>query len=146
MTVWQVQLEGDVRDLRFLAEVFATGPRKVLRDQKGPGYLYESDSFHACSTSLEVEPLDLLYPFDYNEAMFTVQQTEEFVAWLDSLKDKRAQVRIAARLRQAEAGSLGDWHTRRRRGFRDEGALQPRISAVLRAPWASSRRDAQRRV
>jgi putative addiction module killer protein len=41
--------------------------------------------------------------------MFTVRQTEEFVAWLDDLKDRRAQVRIAARLRQAEAGSLGDW-------------------------------------
>ncbi len=27
----------------------------------------------------------------------------------NDLKDKRAQVRIAARLRQAEAGSLGDW-------------------------------------
>jgi putative addiction module killer protein len=41
--------------------------------------------------------------------VFTVFQTEAFVAWLDDLKDKRAQVRIAARLRQAEAGSLGDW-------------------------------------
>ncbi len=41
--------------------------------------------------------------------MYTVQQTEEFVAWLDSLQDKRAQVRIAARLRQVEAGNLGDW-------------------------------------
>ena len=41
--------------------------------------------------------------------MFTVRQTEEFVAWLDDLKDKKAQIRIAARLRQAEAGSLGDW-------------------------------------
>lgn len=41
--------------------------------------------------------------------MYTVRQTEAFVAWLDDLKDKRAQVRIAARLRQAEAGSLGDW-------------------------------------
>ena len=41
--------------------------------------------------------------------MFTVFQTEEFVAWLDDLKDKRAQVRIAARLRQAESGNLGDW-------------------------------------
>ncbi len=41
--------------------------------------------------------------------MYTVFQTEEFVAWLDDLKDKRAQLRIAARLRQAEAGSLGDW-------------------------------------
>ena len=41
--------------------------------------------------------------------MFTIRQTEEFVAWLDELGDKRAQIRIAARLRQAEAGSLGDW-------------------------------------
>ena len=41
--------------------------------------------------------------------MFTVFQTEEFVVWLDDLKDKRAQVRIAARLRQAESGNLGDW-------------------------------------
>ena len=41
--------------------------------------------------------------------MFTIRQTEEFVAWLDELADMRAQVRIAARLRQAEAGSLGDW-------------------------------------
>ena len=41
--------------------------------------------------------------------MFTVRQTEEFVAWLDGLDDQRAQLRIAARLRQAEAGNLGDW-------------------------------------
>lgn len=41
--------------------------------------------------------------------MYTVLQTEEFVAWLDDLKDKHAQVRIAARLRQVEAGNLGDW-------------------------------------
>lgn len=57
MTIWQVQLEGDVRDLKFLAEVFATGPRKVLRDERGSGYLYESDSFHSCSTSQEIEQL-----------------------------------------------------------------------------------------
>jgi putative addiction module killer protein len=37
------------------------------------------------------------------------QGAEEFMSWLDDLKDKRAQVRIAARLRQAESGSLGDW-------------------------------------
>lgn len=41
--------------------------------------------------------------------MFTVQQTEAFVLWLDTLADKRAQVRIAARLRQVETGNLGDW-------------------------------------
>ena len=38
-----------------------------------------------------------------------MRQTEEFVAWLDEFKDKRTQVRIAARLRHAEAGSLGEW-------------------------------------
>lgn len=41
--------------------------------------------------------------------MFMLRLTEEFVAWLDGLGDKRAQVRIAARLRQVEAGNLGDW-------------------------------------
>jgi len=41
--------------------------------------------------------------------MYVVFQTEEFVAWLDDLKDQRARVRIAARLRQTEAGNLGDW-------------------------------------
>ncbi len=41
--------------------------------------------------------------------MFTVLQTEEFRDWLDALTDLKAQVRIAARLRLAEAGSLGDW-------------------------------------
>ena len=41
--------------------------------------------------------------------MFVVRQTEEFVAWLDALRDKRAQIRIVARLRHIEAGSLGDW-------------------------------------
>jgi putative addiction module killer protein len=41
--------------------------------------------------------------------VFTVLQTEEFRDWLDALRDMRAQVRIAARIRQAEAGSLGDW-------------------------------------
>ena len=43
--------------------------------------------------------------------MFTIRQTEEFVGWLDDLKDKKAQIRIAARLRQAQAGNLGDWQT-----------------------------------
>ena len=41
--------------------------------------------------------------------MFTVLQTREFQRWLDALRDRRAQVRIAARLRLAEAGNLGDW-------------------------------------
>jgi putative addiction module killer protein len=41
--------------------------------------------------------------------MYTVQQTQDFQNWLDGLKDLRAQLRIVARLRQAEAGNLGDW-------------------------------------
>jgi putative addiction module killer protein len=41
--------------------------------------------------------------------MFTLRQTREFQDWLDGLKDMRAQVRIVARLRLAEAGNLGDW-------------------------------------
>ena len=41
--------------------------------------------------------------------MFIIRETEEFRTWLDALRDKRAQVRIAARLRYAESGNLGDW-------------------------------------
>lgn len=41
--------------------------------------------------------------------MYALYQTEEFQDWLDGLNDRRAQVRIAARLRLAEAGNLGDW-------------------------------------
>jgi putative addiction module killer protein len=43
--------------------------------------------------------------------VYTVQQTEEFQRWLDDLADMRAQVRIVARIRLAEAGNLGDWAT-----------------------------------
>ena len=41
--------------------------------------------------------------------MLTVRLTEEFQRWLDALADRRAQVRIVARLRMAEGGNLGDW-------------------------------------
>ena len=41
--------------------------------------------------------------------MFTVQLTSEFQDWLDALADKRAQLRIVARIRQAEGENLGDW-------------------------------------
>lgn len=43
--------------------------------------------------------------------MYILRQTVAFQNWLDGLKDQRAQVRIAARLRLAEAGNLGDWKT-----------------------------------
>jgi putative addiction module killer protein len=38
-----------------------------------------------------------------------VQLTEEFRDWLDELADRKALLRIVARLRQAEGGNLGDW-------------------------------------
>ena len=41
--------------------------------------------------------------------MFLIQETDEFRGWLDGLKDQKAQVRIAARLRAIAAGNLGDW-------------------------------------
>ncbi len=40
--------------------------------------------------------------------MFTVRLTQDFQDWLDDLRDRRAQIRIVARLRLVEAGSLGD--------------------------------------
>jgi putative addiction module killer protein len=49
-----------------------------------------------------------LYPYRYTRFVFTVRLTEEFQRWLDALSDRRAQVRIVARLRMAEGGNLGD--------------------------------------
>ena len=50
-----------------------------------------------------------MYPNRYDGHGFTVLLSEEFQRWLDAILDKRAQVRIFARLRMAEAGNLGDW-------------------------------------
>jgi len=44
--------------------------------------------------------LDVRYPHEYIRRVLTVLQTEEFVAWLDALNDRRAQLRITACLRQ----------------------------------------------
>ena len=41
--------------------------------------------------------------------MFLIQETDEFREWIDELRDQKAQVRIAARLRAIAAGNLGDW-------------------------------------
>lgn len=43
------------------------------------------------------------------QPIFIVRQTQQFQDWLDDLKDTKAQLRIVARLRLAEAGDLGDW-------------------------------------
>jgi putative addiction module killer protein len=40
--------------------------------------------------------------------MLTVLLTEEFQTWLQRLRDRKAQVRIAARIRRAEFGHFGD--------------------------------------
>ena len=40
--------------------------------------------------------------------MFTVLRTQEFDSWLSKLRDQKAKARIAARIRSAELGNLGD--------------------------------------
>lgn len=55
MTIWQVQIEGDIRDLEYLAKVFTSGSRTVLRDGQEPRFLYESDAFQPCTSSEQVE-------------------------------------------------------------------------------------------
>lgn len=39
---------------------------------------------------------------------YNIQQTKEFETWLTSLKDERAQARIAQRLVRLQAGLFGD--------------------------------------
>lgn len=40
--------------------------------------------------------------------MNTIQSTEAFDAWFSGLRDDRAKAKIAARIRRAELGNLGD--------------------------------------
>lgn len=40
--------------------------------------------------------------------MNTILRTGEFDAWLKSLRDRKGQARILARIRSAEAGNFGD--------------------------------------
>lgn len=40
--------------------------------------------------------------------MYSILQTEDFTAWLSSLKDGMTRLRLARRLEKAETGNLGD--------------------------------------
>ena len=46
---------------------------------------------------------------DYNLSMFEVIRSVVFAQWLDQLRDRQAAARVAARLRRAEQGNLGDF-------------------------------------
>lgn len=41
--------------------------------------------------------------------MYRVERTDIFEQWLDALRDQKAQLRIAMRIRRVESGLLGDW-------------------------------------
>lgn len=41
--------------------------------------------------------------------MYRIERTVEFETWLDGLRDRTAQKRIAMRIRRAETGLLGEW-------------------------------------
>ena len=49
-----------------------------------------------------------MYSFEYNWRVFTVKTLPEFTQWLDGIKDRVAQRRLATRLRKATLGNLGD--------------------------------------
>lgn len=40
--------------------------------------------------------------------MFEVRQTAEFAEWLSELRDRRARLRVTARIRRVGDGNLGD--------------------------------------
>ena len=41
--------------------------------------------------------------------MYRIEQTAEFADWLNGLRDRKAQLTIAKRIRRVETGLLGDW-------------------------------------
>lgn len=46
---------------------------------------------------------------NYNQPMFEIIKSQEFTEWVDALRDRLAANRIAARLRRATLGNLGDY-------------------------------------
>ena len=51
---WQIQIQGWASDLDHLARHFTTTTRRVVKDDRGDGFIYESDSFLQCQTSVNV--------------------------------------------------------------------------------------------
>lgn len=45
---------------------------------------------------------------DYNPWMYEIRRTPEFDQWFDGLRDRMTKLRLAARLRKASSGNLGD--------------------------------------
>ena len=47
-------------------------------------------------------------PTSYMPVMFEIRETDRFKTWLKNLKDRRAVIKIVARIRRIELGNLGD--------------------------------------
>ena len=50
----------------------------------------------------------VLSPQGYNQTMYSVIETQDFIAWLDGLRDMPTRVRLRRRLSKATRGILGD--------------------------------------
>ncbi len=53
-------------------------------------------------------PAARMYSFEYNPAMIQVKTLPAFTDWLDGIKDRSAQRRLARRLEKASKGNMGD--------------------------------------
>jgi hypothetical protein len=52
--LWQVEIQGEASDLEHLARHFTSPPVMIVKDLRQNGFLYQSDSFAACSSSEKV--------------------------------------------------------------------------------------------
>ena len=50
----------------------------------------------------------MVYRLGYGNPRYSIQTTEDFDLWFESLKDRRAKARIQARIDRAEDGNFGD--------------------------------------
>lgn len=50
----------------------------------------------------------MVYRLGYGQPRYSIQTTEVFDEWFESLKDRRAKARIQARIDRAEDGNFGD--------------------------------------
>jgi putative addiction module killer protein len=52
--------------------------------------------------------VDSQFAVSYSRIMIEVRQTEIFAVWFEGLRDRRAKVRIQARIDRLELGNFGD--------------------------------------
>ena len=69
---------------------------------------YELQALDSNGKPLTRDSIDSVYPLGYYGPMNRIERSEEFVTWLERLRDKKGKARILSRIDAAMLGNFGD--------------------------------------